>query len=124
MISQRAEIYILPLHDALPIYVSWQKRTTGRMDQWESFPAVFFDSPIWGFGPGSGITTRVKNIEPTNPKAIALPSGDHMLEPERIMGVTPTAAAIVVRKMGRNLRSPASMAASSTGTPSFMRSFV
>src|ERR1039457_2294265 len=24
------------------------------MDQWESFPAVFFDSPIWGFGPGSG----------------------------------------------------------------------
>jgi hypothetical protein len=37
--------------------------------------------------------------------------GDHMLEPERIMGVTPTAAAIVVRKIGRNLRSPASMAA-------------
>lgn len=34
--------------------VSWQKRTTGRADQWTSFPAIFEDSPIWGFGPGSG----------------------------------------------------------------------
>jgi len=33
---------------------SLAKRTTGRADQWESFPRVFADSPIWGFGPGSG----------------------------------------------------------------------
>jgi O-antigen ligase len=30
------------------------QRTTGRADQWKSFPQVFDDSPIWGFGPGSG----------------------------------------------------------------------
>jgi hypothetical protein len=33
---------------------SLAKRTTGRADQWESFPAIFQASPIWGFGPGSG----------------------------------------------------------------------
>ncbi|MCU1257947.1 MAG: Lipid core-O-antigen ligase-like enyme [Bryobacterales bacterium] len=33
---------------------SLAKRTTGRADQWESFGAVFSDSPLWGFGPGSG----------------------------------------------------------------------
>lgn len=33
---------------------SLEKRTTGRADQWESFPRVLGDSPIWGFGPGSG----------------------------------------------------------------------
>ena len=52
---------------------------------------------------------------------MVLPSGDHILEPERIIGVTPTAAAMVVRKMGRNLRSPASTAASSIPMPSAMR---
>ena len=33
---------------------SLAKRTTGRADQWESFPRIFNDSPLWGFGPGSG----------------------------------------------------------------------
>ncbi len=30
------------------------QRSSGRSDQWEIFPQVFQDSPIWGFGPGSG----------------------------------------------------------------------
>ena len=42
----------------------------------------------------------MKNIEPTSPNAMVLPRGDHILEPERIIGVTPTAAAMVVRKIG------------------------
>lgn len=33
---------------------SIEKRTTGRADQWISFPKVFDESPLWGFGPGSG----------------------------------------------------------------------
>lgn len=33
---------------------SIEKRTTGRADQWTSFPRVFDESPMWGFGPGSG----------------------------------------------------------------------
>src|SRR4051812_7118131 len=48
-----------------------------------------------------GTTRRTKNIENTNPEASTLASGLHRLECERIMGVTPTAAAIVVRKMIR-----------------------
>ncbi len=30
------------------------QRSSGRSDQWQIFPQVFADSPIWGFGPGSG----------------------------------------------------------------------
>ncbi|MCA1602831.1 MAG: O-antigen ligase family protein [Acidobacteria bacterium] len=30
------------------------QRSTGRSDQWLVFPRAFQDSPIWGFGPGSG----------------------------------------------------------------------
>ncbi|MBA3714103.1 MAG: O-antigen ligase family protein [Pyrinomonadaceae bacterium] len=30
------------------------QRSSGRSDQWQIFPQVFKDSPIWGFGPGSG----------------------------------------------------------------------
>ena len=33
---------------------SLDKRTTGRANQWQSFPRLFNDSPLWGFGPGSG----------------------------------------------------------------------
>ncbi len=33
---------------------SWSKRTTGRAEQWEAFPRVIHDSPVWGFGPGNG----------------------------------------------------------------------
>ena len=40
--------------------VSLAKRTTGRADQWESFPEIFGDSPIWGFGPGSGKAVSLK----------------------------------------------------------------
>ncbi|MFZ0284584.1 MAG: hypothetical protein WAL32_05095, partial [Terriglobales bacterium] len=54
----------------------------------------------------TGMTTSVKNIDPSSPKAITLANGDHMLEREMIIGVTPTAAAMVVRKIGRSLRSP------------------
>jgi hypothetical protein len=58
-------------------------------------------------------------METSRPKAITLASGDQRLDPERIMGTTPTAAAIVVRKIGRKRRSPASIAACTNGVPAF-----
>ena len=57
----------------------------------------------------TGTTSRVKNMEQISPTAMTLASGLHKLDPERIIGSTPTAAAIVVRKMGRRRRSPASV---------------
>ena len=33
---------------------SWSKLTTGRSEQWAAIPYVIADSPVWGFGPGSG----------------------------------------------------------------------
>ncbi|MPM45838.1 hypothetical protein SDC9_92530 [bioreactor metagenome] len=45
------------------------------------------------------------------PKAITLAMGLQSDEPERIIGNTPTAAAIAVRKTGRKRRFPDSMAA-------------
>jgi O-antigen ligase len=33
---------------------SMHSKTSGRIEQWEVFPTVFSDSPVWGFGPGSG----------------------------------------------------------------------
>ncbi|WNM58130.1 O-antigen ligase family protein [Candidatus Nitrospira allomarina] len=33
---------------------SLEQKTTGRFDMWKLFPNVLKDSPIWGFGPGSG----------------------------------------------------------------------
>jgi O-antigen ligase len=30
------------------------QKTTGRADQWEKFPTVLAQSPVWGHGPGSG----------------------------------------------------------------------
>lgn len=33
---------------------SLAEKTSGRFDMWILFPKVFKDSPIWGFGPGSG----------------------------------------------------------------------
>ena len=35
-------------------------RTAGRSEQWRAFPAVFSDSPIWGFGPGSGVNVSLR----------------------------------------------------------------
>lgn len=33
---------------------SLDKRTTGRANQWEAVPQILNQSPLWGFGPGSG----------------------------------------------------------------------
>jgi hypothetical protein len=66
----------------------------------------------------TGMIRSVKNIEKTRPKAMTLARGLQRLDPERIIGVTPTAAAIVVRKIGRSRRAPASCAACSRGSPS------
>jgi O-antigen ligase len=33
---------------------SLAKRTSGRSIQWAAIPAVFAESPVWGWGPGSG----------------------------------------------------------------------
>jgi hypothetical protein len=46
-------------------------------------------------------------IDHTTPKAITLAAGPHNEDPDKIMGNTPKAAAIAVRKMGRNLLFPA-----------------
>jgi len=32
----------------------WSADNNARVAQWESFPTAFGDSPVWGFGPGSG----------------------------------------------------------------------
>ncbi len=42
------------LHETFSPDESWSKRTTGRAEQWEAFPRVIRDSPVWGFGPGNG----------------------------------------------------------------------
>lgn len=31
---------------------SMSVKTTGRIEQWMAFPSAFWDSPVWGFGPG------------------------------------------------------------------------
>jgi O-antigen ligase len=36
---------------------TWSKRTTGRNVMWEAIPRLLGDSPVWGFGPGSGLRT-------------------------------------------------------------------
>jgi hypothetical protein len=70
----------------------------------------------------TGTTRSVKNIENRRPKAITLANGLQRLDPEIIIGVTPTAAAMVVRKMGRSRLAPASRAACSRVSPSATRS--
>ena len=66
----------------------------------------------------TGMTSKVKNMEHISPTAMTLASGLQRLDLERIMGVTPTAAAMVVRKIGRIRRAPASRAAYSRVSPS------
>ena len=56
-------------------------------------------------------------MEKMSPTAMTEARGLQSAERERIMGVTPTAAAMVVRNMGRRRRCPASVAASSRGMP-------
>ena len=34
--------------------MSLAKRTSGRSEQWSVLPAVFAESPLWGWGPGTG----------------------------------------------------------------------
>jgi len=46
---------------------SLDKRTTGRANQWESFPRVFDDSPLWGFGPGSGKAVSLRYTKEGKP---------------------------------------------------------
>jgi O-antigen ligase len=46
---------------------SLDKRTTGRADQWQSFPRVFNDSPLWGFGPGSGKVVSLRYTKEGKP---------------------------------------------------------
>lgn len=36
---------------------TWSEKTTGRAQQWQLFPKVLADSPIWGVGPGRGPET-------------------------------------------------------------------
>ena len=58
------------------------------------------------------MTSSVITIDQRIPTENTLASGAQSGEPEMIIGNTPTAAAIEVRKIGRILRRPAWMAAS------------
>ena len=53
----------------------------------------------------------------SKPKQTTVPSGPQSGERLRIMGITPTAAAIDVRKIGRMRRFPAAIAAASSPMP-------
>jgi len=48
---QSANHYLLK---AISPDTSMDSKTDGRIEQWQTFPTVFWDSPVWGFGPGSG----------------------------------------------------------------------
>jgi O-antigen ligase len=48
---QSANHYLLK---AISPETSMHSKTSGRIEQWQTFPTVFLDSPVWGFGPGSG----------------------------------------------------------------------
>lgn len=52
-------IVISYLHETFSPDESWSKRTTGRAEQWDAFPRVIHDSPVWGFGPGNGRKTSI-----------------------------------------------------------------
>jgi O-antigen ligase len=38
----------------------WSAETNARVAQWTTFPRAFADSPVWGFGPGSGKAVSIK----------------------------------------------------------------
>jgi O-antigen ligase len=38
----------------------WSAETNARVAQWTSFPRAFADSPVWGFGPGSGKAVSIQ----------------------------------------------------------------
>lgn len=38
----------------------WSAETNARVAQWTSFPKAFADSPVWGFGPGSGKAVSIQ----------------------------------------------------------------
>ena len=65
----------------------------------------------------AGKTYRVRTVALTRPKHITVPSGSHNDDPEVISGITPTAAALAVRKIGLILRFPAAMDASFNDIP-------
>ena len=56
-------------------------------------------------------------MEISNPKQIIVPSGPQSGDRLKIIGITPTAAAADVRKIGRIRRFPAAKAASVTLNP-------
>jgi hypothetical protein len=65
----------------------------------------------------TGSTSSVSTMAGSSPKQVTAPMGPHSVERLVIMGMTPTAAAAEVRKMGRILRLPAAIAASRTLRP-------
>ncbi|MBA3354432.1 MAG: O-antigen ligase family protein [Pyrinomonadaceae bacterium] len=52
--SQRGSFLIEFYEKTFSLDRSMAQKSSGRSDQWQIFPQVFKDSPIWGFGPGSG----------------------------------------------------------------------
>jgi O-antigen ligase len=38
----------------------WSAETNARVAQWTTFPRAFADSPVWGFGPGSGKAVSIQ----------------------------------------------------------------
>ncbi len=65
----------------------------------------------------TGSTSSVSTIATIRPKQVTAPIGPHSVERLVIMGMTPTAAAVEVRKIGRIRRFPAAIAASRKPSP-------
>ena len=70
----------------------------------------------------TGSTSSVSTIDSSRPKQVTAPIGPHSMEPLVMRGMTPTAAAAEVRKMGRIRRFPAAIAASRRPSPPRCRS--
>jgi O-antigen ligase len=65
--TERGPVIAHYFENAVSPEQSLAKRTTGRADQWEAFPRVLGDSPIWGFGPGSGKAVSLRYTKEGKP---------------------------------------------------------
>lgn len=60
MASGRGQFVSMYFERALDPERTLAQRTTGRYYQWVAMPRIFAESPVWGYGPGSGLATNVR----------------------------------------------------------------
>ena len=60
MASGRGEFVSMYLNRALDSDRSLAQRTTGRFKQWAAAPDILAGSPVWGYGPGTGLSTNIR----------------------------------------------------------------